>query len=89
MSRVKLDAATTATLKAAEPGAELVGADGAVLGAFVPPDLVPGIHRMLEARRRVEANAKMEVTKEMLDAIRNSGREPIPHEHVKLLLGLS
>ena len=53
MGTVKLDDATAAALRAAEPGAELVGPDGRPVGGFVPARMLAELRWMLAERQRL------------------------------------
>src|SRR5262245_47198541 len=86
MGKITLDAATTAALKQAALGAELVGPDGQPVGHFVPPSLTTLWERTLEEdRRETAAAADAEVTHEELEAAFQTGGEIPMAEVFKLL----
>ncbi|HET6575156.1 MAG TPA: hypothetical protein VFG68_16230 [Fimbriiglobus sp.] len=88
MGKIKLDAATAETLKAAEPGTELVGPDGQPVGALVPPAVYRYLQQFLEERKQLLEAEKDAISVEELRAIDAAGGE-IPHDEVVRRLGLS
>ncbi len=78
MSKITLDAATVEMLKAAEPGAELIGPDGQTVGAYVPRNIIFDLQRMLEMRKEMYDRAFASVTlEELIAADRESGAIPM------------
>ncbi len=87
MGKITVDAATANALKAAEPGAELVGPDGQPVGGFIPPTALREVRHMLDRRRRAIEAAIAAVSIEELRAADAAGGG-IPHEEVVARLGL-
>lgn len=83
MNTIQVDAATAELLKKAQPGAEVVGPDGETLAAVLPPDLLAGVRRTMELRRRLLEED--DVTLEELKAADAAGGEYTMEDVLKLL----
>jgi hypothetical protein len=83
MGTVQVDAATAELLRNAAAGTRVVGPDGRLLAAVLPPDLLPQVQRLIDERFDDEDD----VTLEELKAADEAGGE-IPHEEVMKRLGL-
>jgi len=78
MNKITLDAATVESLKSAEPGAELVGSDGSVIGAYLPVEFVHLLKVILDERRRAILEADAEVSlQELIEADLAGGGIPM------------
>jgi hypothetical protein len=78
MEEIKVDAATAESLRWAATGARLIGPDGKLLGAYVPPPYEAMVERMLaEDLRRADDDAPAEVSPEELETALQAG-EAIP-----------
>jgi hypothetical protein len=86
MSTIQVDAATAELLRGAAAGTQVVGPDGRLLAAVIPPELLPRVDRLIEERRLLDEAFSPERVAQVKAAEAAGGA--IPHDEVVKRLGL-
>ncbi len=87
--RVTIDAAAAEALKGAEPGVELVGPDGQLVGGFVPAKILRDLKWMLEDRQRRYGEGFDQLTPDEIERrVADARANGIPIDRLMKELGL-